>query len=185
MNFSQLRIDPKISKLGSALKKGITFQIKETDVLLYLGASAGTTVSYFSDVLAKGFIFAVEISRRMCMHLVFLARQRNNIAPILADAAQPEQYAKNIVPVDIIYQDVSQRNQVDIFLKNCDMFLKKGGIAILCLKARSIDLRRKPEDIFAEAEKEISKQLKLAQKTTLEPWQKEHMFFVFRKEVKF
>jgi len=176
-----LRIDPKISKLGAALRKGISFQIKETDIVLYLGASAGTTVSYLSDFLINGFVFAVEISRRMCMQLVFLAQERKNIAPIMADAAQPEQYAKDVTKVDVVYQDVSQRNQVDIFLKNCSMFLKKGGIAILCLKARSIDLRRKPEEIFAEAEKEISKQLKLMQKTTLEPWQKGHMFYVWRK----
>lgn len=173
-------IDPKVSKLGAALKKGINVPIKDNDLILYLGASAGTTVSYLSDFLINGFIFAVEISRRMCIQLVFLAQERKNIAPIMADAAQPEQYAKNITKVDIIYQDVSQRNQIEIFLKNCSMFLKKGGIAILCLKARSIDVRRKPEEIFAEAEKEISKHLKLLQKTTLEPWQKGHMFYVFK-----
>ncbi len=172
------QIDPRISKLGAALRKKVMIPINPADILLYLGASAGTTAAYFSDMLQ--FIFAVELSRKMMVRLVKLAEERKNIAPILADAAQPEQYVKDVPKVDIVYQDVSQRNQVDIFLKNCKLFLKKGGIAILCLKARSIDIRRKPEEIFDEAEKIISRQMQLLQKTTLEPWQKGHMFFVFK-----
>ena len=177
-------IDPKVSKLGAALRNGIhQMPIKPTDVLLYLGASSGTTASYFSDILGKtGFIFAVEVAPAMCRELVFLAQSRPNIAPLLADAAQAQTYANSICQVDIVYQDVSQRNQVEIFLNNCQLFLKKDGIAVLCLKARSIDVRKKPEEVYLQAAKQLQSQLLIIDKKSLDPFQKDHMFFVCKKK---
>lgn len=176
-------LDPRMSKLAAALHNGLKqLPLKPTDTMLYLGASSGTTVSYFSDMLGKtGFIFAVEIARRMCMDLVRLAEQRPNIAPILADAAQPEQYAENICTVDIIYQDISQRNQTNIFLTNCEKFLKKEGTAILCLKSRSINALKKPTEIYEQELKTIKQHLTIIEKITLDPYQKDHLFIVCKK----
>src|SRR3989338_7761440 len=50
---------PKRSKLCAAMMKGIGFTgLKEKDVVLYLGAASGTTVSHVSDIVGKdGFVF--------------------------------------------------------------------------------------------------------------------------------
>lgn len=177
-------LDPRMSKLAAALHNGLQqLPIKPTDTMLYLGASTGTTTSYFSDMLGKtGFIFAVEIARRMCMDLVKLAEKRTNIAPILADAAQPEQYADNITTIDVIYQDISQRNQTNIFLTNCEKFLNKQGTAILCLKARSINVLKKPAEIYEQELKKIKQYLTIIDKRTLDPYQKDHLFIVCKKQ---
>lgn len=45
--------------------------------------------------------------------------------------------------VDLLYQDISQKNQVEIFLKNMEKFdVKK---AIIMVKARSIDVVMEPK----------------------------------------
>ncbi|MBI4148792.1 fibrillarin-like rRNA/tRNA 2'-O-methyltransferase [Candidatus Woesearchaeota archaeon] len=176
-----ISIDPKLSKLGAALKKSITLPLKPTDVILYLGASTGTTTAFLSDMVPQGFIFALELSRKMFLKLFELASHRQNIGPILADASFPETYAREISDVgqvDVIYQDVSQRHQVDIFLKNCKRFLKTNGTGILFVKARSIDVRQEPQQVFLEAEQRLAQVMKIVQKTTLEPYQKDHMVFV-------
>ncbi len=175
-------IDHRVSKLGAALHKGLKdIPLETNDVMLYLGASTGTTVSHFSDILNKGFIFAVESSRRMCTQLMFLAQQRSNIAPVFADAAQPLLYAKTLCQVDLLYQDVSQRNQVAIFCSNAKLFLKKGGHAILCVKARSIDVRKDPKQVFQEAVEQLQKEFQVLEKIDLSPFQKDHLFVVCRK----
>jgi fibrillarin-like pre-rRNA processing protein len=106
------------------------------------------------------------------------------MAPILADANHPEEYKNLITPqVDVVYQDISQRNQVAIFLKNCDAYLKKGGFGLLAIKARSIDVARKPWEIF----KEVRRQLEQSNMTVvdyrdLEPFERDHAMFVCKKK---
>ena len=171
--------EPEESKLAAAIRNNLkeTF-IKPDDIILYLGASTGTTTSYISDMLSTGIIFAVDSALRVVRDLALMAEKRDNIAPILCDANNTEELSKRICEVDYIYQDVSQRNQIQIFLKNIEMFLKPKGYAILCLKARSIDFKRQPTDIFKEAEEELNKSLTIVQKISLEPYQKGHMMFV-------
>lgn len=174
---------PKTSKLSAAIHKGLknTF-LKPGSVVLYLGASTGTTVSHVSDIIGNdGMIFAVEVSPTTCRNLVFLAEARSNIAPILADASQPQAYADRLVKVDWLYQDVAQKNQLEIFLKNVKLFLKSKGFAILALKARSIDVAKLPQQIFDSAKIELEKELKVIEQIKLEPFQKDHCFFVCQK----
>ena len=103
-----------------------------------------------SDIVGEnGFIFAVEAAPRVARQLVYLTEERKNIAPLLMDANKPEQYLAFVTEVDFLYQDIAQKNQVEIFLKNL-MFLKKGGYGVLCIKARSIDVTRNPSFIFKE-----------------------------------
>jgi len=176
--------EPKTSKLAAALHKGMKdTYLKEADKILYLGASTGTTVSHLSDIVGnKGIIFAVEISPTTCRQLVFLAEERQNIAPILADANQPQKYADRISKVDWMYQDISQKNQTEIFIKNSKLFLKEKGFAILALKARSITSVEQPEQIFEETRKQLQKEFKILQEIKLEPYQKDHCLFVCQKK---
>ncbi len=133
--------DKERSKLCAAISKGCTnIGIRKGDTILYLGAATGTTVSHVSDIAGdEGFVFAVDFSSRVVRDLVYLSEKRKNIAPILADAKKPLDFAYRVSAADIVYQDIAQPNQDEIFLKNCDLFLKKGGFSLLAVKSRSID----------------------------------------------
>ncbi len=174
------------SKLCSYLTKGGTqFPFQDGSVVLYLGASTGTTVSHVSDVVGKnGVVFAVDVAPRVLRNLVFVAEERSNIAPILVDASNVMALADKVCQADIVYQDVAQKAQVDIFLRNVDLFLKNGGFGYLAIKARSIDVTQKPHIIFDMVKRKLKEQknLELVDTRNLDPFQKDHMMFVVKKK---
>jgi fibrillarin-like pre-rRNA processing protein len=175
--------DPNRSKLAAALMKGVKeIGIQEGSYVLYLGAASGTTPSHISDIVGNnGFIYAIDFAPRVVRELTFLAEQRKNIAPILADASKPETYYKNISEVDIIYQDIAQREQAEIFLNNF-RFLKNNGIALLCVKAKSVDVAKKPKQIFKELREFLNKNnVKIIDYRELDPFEKDHCIFVCKK----
>ena len=175
--------DPEHSKLAAAIFKGCTnIFIRPASIILYLGIAHGYTASYISDIIGnKGFIFGIDPAPRVMRDCVFLAQERKNIAPILADANHPEQYIDKVTQADIIYQDIAQKNQVEIFLKNIDTFLKPNGYALLAVKARSIDIKRKPKQIFNEIRKILEQELTVIDYRTLEPYQKDHAFIICKR----
>ncbi len=165
---------PSRSKLASMLLEyRIDFNAKWK--CLYLGAASGTTVSHLSDILDKGIIYAVEYSAKPFKKLLELAEERKNIIPLLKDASKPEEYSGIVELVDFLYQDVSQKNQVKIFLKNIDFFLKKGGSAIIMVKARSIDSTAEPEEIYEKVIEELRKKVKVIKHGELKH-HKDHIF---------
>ena len=152
-------LDPRRSKLGAALAKGLQQPgIRPASIVLYLGASHGYTPSYVSDIVGpEGFVFCLDVAPRVVRDLIFVCEQRENMAPLLCDAKHPETYADKLPKegVDVVYQDIAQKNQVEIFLANCDAFLKRGGVGLLALKARSIDVTRYPTDIFKQIKRQF------------------------------
>ncbi len=172
------------SKLAASILKGSkNIFIRKGDVVLYLGCSYGTTPSHVSDIVGKeGFVFALDFAPRVMRDMVFVCEDRKNIAPILGDANRPEKYTDKVCMVDVVYQDIAQRNQLDIFLKNVNLFLKKEGYCLLAVKARSIDVTRKPKDIFAEVRQKLEKELTIVDYRTLEPYQLDHCMFVCKKK---
>lgn len=173
-------IDPRRSKLAAAVVKRIyQIPIKEGDNVLYLGASHGYTVSFVSDIVKNGTIYCVEFAPRVMRDLILLCDERKNMVPILANASLPEKY-NYIDKVDVIYQDVAQRNQVEILFKNL-RYLKNNGYVILCVKSRSIDVTKKPKWIFNQIKDELKKKLKIIDSKDLNPLEKDHFFFVCQK----
>lgn len=175
-------IDPNRSKLASAIKKGVNTHIKSDAIVLYLGSSYGYTPSFVSDIIEDGFIFALDFAPRVVRDLIFITEKRKNMAPILADANNPLSYSHLVTEVGYVYQDIAQKNQLEIFEKNCNLFLKKGGYGFLALKARSIDVSRKPKEIFKEARNRIKKYFEIIDYTTLDPFQKDHAVFIVKKK---
>lgn len=174
--------DPRRSKLAAALLKGIDqLGFKEDSKVLYLGSATGTTVSHVSDICSKGIISAIDFAPRVMRNLMFVAEQRKNIVPLLADANKPEEYYSFIPAADIIYQDVAQKNQVEIFKKNVDLFLKEYGYAILVLKAKSVDVIKGKEVILNLVLDELKKFLEVIDYVDLTPFHKEHFFIICRK----
>ena len=167
------------SKLGAAIFLKVSqLGISEGDKVLYLGASHGFTPSYVSDIVgSKGFVFCLDFAPRVVRDLYLLCQKRNNMAPIIADAKKPEEYEGLLPEVDVIFMDIAQREQVEIFLKNFK-FLKKEGFAILALKARSVDVTKKPKYIFRSAREELEKHTMIVDYKELDPVEKDHCIFV-------
>jgi fibrillarin-like pre-rRNA processing protein len=141
--------DPKRSKLSALYHLGEGIELEPQHRVLYLGAANGTTVSHVADYVDV--VYAVESAPRPFQDLLVVAEERENIIPIMANARKPHLYRPLVEEVDLIYQDVAQRDQADILLSNT-MFLKSGGATILMLKTRSVDVRRALSEIAAETE---------------------------------
>jgi fibrillarin-like pre-rRNA processing protein len=122
--------DPRRSKLAAAILKGCkNVFIRKGDIILYLGASHGYTPSFVSDIIGEnGYIFALDLAPRTTRDLVFLCEKRKNIIPIMADANQLDLFTDKVTQVDVVYQDLAQRNQAEIFLKNIQTFQTKNNL---------------------------------------------------------
>jgi fibrillarin-like pre-rRNA processing protein len=175
--------DPKRSKLAAYLyNKGNAFPFETMSTVLYLGAASGTTVSHISDVVTGGRIFAVEVAKNPFRDLLALAEIRGNIIPILEDANHPEKYQRLVREVDVLYQDIAQRNQTEIFIKNSRL-LKPGGYGFLMIKARCIDVSLPPSRIYKQCAEELKKaSLRFVGITLLGPYEKDHAAMVVGKE---
>ena len=174
--------NPEKSKLSAFLVKGgKIFPFENGSTILYLGAANGTTVGHISDICPDGRIFAVENAKNPFRKLLALAEMRSNIVPILEDANQPNIYSRLVNQVDIMYQDISQRNQTDIFIKNSFM-LKPDGIGYLMVKARCIDVSASPAKIFKNCQLELEGAgFKILEFVNLEPHEKDHAAIVIEK----
>lgn len=175
---------PRRSKLGAAIKRGLTeMPIQPGSKVLYLGAASGTTVSHCSDIVGpNGVIYAVEFSQRTVRDLVQLAAVRPNILPILDDARHPTRYAPLVSgTIEVVYQDVAQPNQASILYENLKTFCSFGAWGMLAIKARSIDSTSSLDEVYSREIAELdSKGLEIVENINLEPLEKDHRFVVCR-----
>lgn len=180
--FEYRKWDAARSKLAAYLKRGgRTWPFRDGCSVLYLGAGSGTTVSHISDLCPSGSIVAIEISPRSFRDLVSVAEARPNLIPILADAAQPQTYRSHVDRVDVVYQDVAQRDQEDIFLRNLE-FLRPGGTGFLMIKARSVDVAARPSEVYSRARDTIAEEgLDVLDLRELDPFELDHAALVVRK----
>ena len=165
---------PSRSKLGAYLRLGGQhYPFRETSKVLYLGAASGTTASHVADIVSQGTVFCVEISQRSFRDLVSVCEARKNMVPLLGDATKPADYKFMVDRVDIVYQDIAQKQQASIFARNFREFQASSGL--LSLKARSEDSSRDPPEIFREAEAQLKKEgLRVIEAVSLEPFEKDH-----------
>ncbi|MCK4670822.1 MAG: fibrillarin-like rRNA/tRNA 2'-O-methyltransferase [Nanoarchaeota archaeon] len=174
--------DPKRSKYAAAIVKRLkNTALKEDSTVLYLGASHGYTVSFFGDICRKGLLYAIDFAPRVMRDLVYICADRKNIIPILGDASKPETYFHKCGFCDIVYMDIAQKHQAKIFLDNVRLYLKKGGIGFLALKAKSVDVTAEPERIYKQVKDMLKKEVKIIEQIKLNPFQKDHCFFVVKK----
>ena len=112
--------NPTRSKLAASIVKKISFMpIKKDEKILYLGASHGYTPSFVSDIIGdNGLVFCLDFAPRVVRDLYMICEERKNMIPILADANKPETYKDRISNVNIIFQDIAQKIQVEILFKN-------------------------------------------------------------------
>lgn len=177
--------NPYRSKLAAALlNKNVSLSLPENSKVLYLGAATGTTVSHLSDLLPQGLIYAVEHSPVSMKKLLSVGENRLNIIPIYEDANHPDRYFSLVPQVDMVYQDISQRNQADIFIRNIKSYLCPDGIGILMVKARSIDVSLEPKKAYQIVEHELLKHnLEKITSFSLSPFEKDHAVFMVNQKI--
>lgn len=172
--------EPRRSKFGAAIINGMKTKLIEDDSkVLYLGASSGTTPSHISDITVNGYLWCVEFSPRMMRKLVELSKNRPNMIPLLEDATRPRNYIPLLQKVDVLYSDVAQPKQSELFMDNMRLYLKKDGVGVVMIKARSIDVTKNPKKIFKEEESKLkSGGFRVIEKIKLDPYEKDHIALV-------
>jgi fibrillarin-like pre-rRNA processing protein len=174
--------NPYRSKLAAAILNGLkTFSINEKTNVLYLGAATGTTASHVSDIAHNGNVFCVELSERNMRELMHLCERRKNMFPILCDANNIDFYINDVGMCDVIYQDISAKEQALIINKNSRM-LKKNGYAYFIIKSQSIDISKSPKEVFEHELSLLSDEFEVLEKIDLEPYDSMHLFVVLRKK---
>ncbi|GBE55896.1 fibrillarin [archaeon BMS3Bbin16] len=178
--------NPNRSKLSAAILNGLeTLPIKPGSKILYLGAASGTTASHVSDLVGEdGVVFCVEHSKKPMESLLRLCIRRENMIPLFYDANHPYRYASLMEKVDIIYQDVAQKNQAEILEKNAGLYLKKSGVIMLAIKAKSIDSTKKTDKVIAGEIARLKTDFKILEVIDLEPFEKDHVMVVAEKNAK-
>lgn len=175
------------SKLAAAIAKGLLIMpIKPGSLVLYLGASTGTTASHVSDIVKEeGAVFAVEFAQRAMRELIEVCKNRPNMFPIFADARKPEEWEGALQghKADVIYQDVAQPDQDAILIRCAKRLLKKDGHAMLCIKSQSIDVTQSPETIYKKVIERLEESgFESLEAIRLEPYDKDHMFWVGKRK---
>jgi fibrillarin-like pre-rRNA processing protein len=170
--------DPHRSKLAAMiLLGGKDFGLDQKSKVLYLGAASGTTASHVSDILSMGTVYCVEISQRVFRDLVKVTESRRNMIPIMGDASKPFDYAHMVEGVEFVYQDIAQRNQADIFVRNMQSFEAERGI--LMLKSRSVDVAKEPKAVYAEVRRHLTAHnLTVREVIDLDQYSKDHAAFI-------
>lgn len=176
--------DPHKSKLAAAIKNRLKIMPIERDqTVLYLGIAQGTTASHLSDIIGEnGTLIGIEIAPKPFEKLLEVCEKRRNIIPVLSDANRPEDYREFVENADIVYQDVAQKNQAEIILKNVRAYLKKDGFAVLVIKARSIDAVKSADAIFEKEISTLRKELAVLDVVPLAPYDTDHVLVVLKKK---
>jgi fibrillarin-like pre-rRNA processing protein len=169
--FGDYRLwNPQRSKLAALLKKEENVPLRP-EIVLYLGAASGTTVSYMANIVSL--VYAVEFAPRVARDLVRLSERVKNVVPLVADALQPD-YGHIVELVDFLYQDIAQPRQAEIAITNAEMFLRTGGYACIMIKARSIDVTAKPKAVYKREVKKLEELLDIMCVHELDPFYKAH-----------
>lgn len=172
--------NPTRSKLAAAIVNGLKeTHMKKDSKILYIGAASGTTASHVSDIASGGVVFCVEFAPRVFIKLLDICRSRKNMIPVFENAEQPQRYLSLVESCDLVYQDVAQPRQAEILIENSRYYLRKKGVIMLAIKARSIDSRRKPEEIFKEEIRKLENAgFEVTDSVRLEPYEDDHMLVV-------
>ena len=169
--------EPGRSKLAAAIVRGWTGDLPAPrERWLYLGAASGTTASHVADLVGpEGRVYAVERSPRPFARLLTLAERWPNLRPILADAREPVEYSSLVPPVDGLYADIAQPDQLEIVVRNAELLLSgEGGRLLVALKTPSMGRARSATAHRDAFERALANLATLVPSVPLEPFHKGH-----------
>ena len=171
INKKWTKWNPYHSKLSAYLLGGGKYwPFKKNSKVLYLGAAEGNTLSFLSEICTNNTITAIEISAIAMAELLELVEKKRNIIPYLGDAHFPNKYHIQANEPEIIYQDIAQNDQIDIFLRNCNYFNPK--CAFLMLKTKSIS--KKKTEIIKDTQNKLEEKFKIVESINIKKWAKGH-----------
>jgi fibrillarin-like rRNA methylase len=171
--------EPTRSKLSAAIVKEWSGPVPATgEGWLYLGAASGTTASHVADLVGPtGRVYALERSLRPFARLLALTDRWPNLLPILGDAREPTTYGALVPPVQGVYADIAQADQVEIVLSNAALFLEgPGARVLLALKTASMGRDATAVQHVRRAEEELAQVLDLEPSVRLDPFHRGHYF---------
>ncbi len=176
------RWEPSRSKLAAALVLGYPGRIPESgERWLYLGAAQGGTASYIADLLGPaGRLYALERSVRAFARLIRVAEQYPNLLPILADARNPGSYVSLVPPVDGLYVDVAQPDQLEIAETNARWMLRDRGALLMALKTSSMGRDTGPSGHRSRALERLRRRWEVDQPLNLAPHHRGHFWLSAR-----
>jgi len=97
------------------------------------------------------------------------------MAPILADARFPTNYAPMVETVDVVYCDIAQPEQAKILVDNARVFLHAGGWIVIAIKARSVDVAKEPSEVYKHEIGVLKRNsFEIYDVVHLEPYDKDH-----------
>mgnify|MGYP001266438383 FL=1 len=177
-NRLQLRVknnwinwNPYTSKLAAyILGNGKFWPFTDKKIVLYLGAAEGNTVSFLSHICHQGRVIAVDISSVSMAELLKVVEERKNIIPCLEDAHFPNRYKLQANIPDIIYQDIAQGDQIEIFIRNYEYFRPKCGFLML----KTSSMHGKKKDILEEVKHTLKEKFKRVDIVDISNWAKGH-----------
>ena len=152
------------------------------DIAEQLFIKKGYEQTAVSDIVKKGVIYAIEKSPFAVKKLLNLCNKRKNIIPIFNNANKPDNYNIIVPQVDFIYQDISQRNQDEIFINNISKYLKINSQGIIMVKARSIDVSLKPQQVYNRVVNNLKlKKINIIDIIDLSNYEKDHAAIIVSK----
>jgi len=169
--------EPARSKLSAAIVRGWTGDLPTVgDRWLYLGAASGTTASHVADLVGReGRVHALERSLRPFARLLALADRWPGLLPVLGDAREPRRYFPLVPPVDGLYADIAQPDQVEIVLANAALYLRAPGTPVLlALKTPSMGRDSTAAGHLRRAEEVLAAVLDLEPAVKLDPFHRGH-----------
>ena len=170
------RWDPRRSKLGAMIDRGMETGLVGGETVLYLGAAAGTTVSHVADFC--GPTYAVEFAARPARDLLDVAADRPRLFPLLKDARDPASYGHVVeADVDVLVQDVATRGQARVARLN-ERFLAPDGRLLCAIKARSEDVTADPETVFDAVLSDLETTYEVLETERLDPLHTDHLAVV-------
>jgi fibrillarin-like pre-rRNA processing protein len=165
--------DPRRSKLGAMVDRGMDVGLSGGEGVLYLGAASGTTVSHVADF--AGPTYAVEFAPRPVRDLLSAVEARDRLFPLVKDARNPETYTHVVESdLDALVQDVATRGQAEVALAN-RRFLAADGRLLLALKARSEDVAGDPGAVFEAALGTLREGYEVLDTRRLDPLHDDHL----------
>lgn len=164
-------------KLGAyRTKDGAAWDVAADENVLYLGAAQGVTARWMCGIVQQGTVVAVEKSPVAGLGLLRTAKQQSNLVPYVGDARQPDAYGPLVPQLGVLYQDLAQRDQVEILRKNVEAFRPRR--AFLALKARSVAVERSPSDVYKDAADALAEIGEVVDLVELDPYHKDHAMIV-------